>query len=100
MREHVATASLIDMEANHLPADGTLCYEGVEPPCSYELYELNNPYGQVPHISLLENAGPTAHLCVKRLMYSEFWAQREPFPSQLNRDGIPRFMPQSPDKTR
>jgi hypothetical protein len=41
----MATPCLIDMEANHLLADGTLCHERVKPPSSNEFEELNDPYG-------------------------------------------------------
>jgi len=47
----MATACLIDMQANHLLTDGTLCHQRVKPPPSYELDELNYPYGKVPHVA-------------------------------------------------
>jgi len=38
------------MEANHLLACGTLCHERVKSPSAKELEELNQPYGQMPHV--------------------------------------------------
>lgn len=42
---NMATACLIDMEANHLLADGTLCHERMKPPSCNEPEEFNEPYG-------------------------------------------------------
>jgi hypothetical protein len=62
----MATACLIDMQANHLLTDGTLCHQRVKPPPSYELDELNYPYGQVPHVRLLPLLGDhSTALCLK-----------------------------------
>jgi hypothetical protein len=44
MRKHVAPARFVDMEVNHLLADGTLGREWVKPPPSKELEELSDPY--------------------------------------------------------
>jgi hypothetical protein len=41
----MSAACFIDMEADHLPADGTLGRKRVKPPPSKELEELNDPYG-------------------------------------------------------
>jgi hypothetical protein len=38
-------ACFIDVEANHLLADGTLRRKRVKPPSSKELEELDDPYG-------------------------------------------------------
>jgi hypothetical protein len=48
-REHVAAASLVDVEANHLLADRTLGGDRVKSPPAQELYEFHYPYGNVPH---------------------------------------------------
>jgi hypothetical protein len=37
MGEHVPAASLVHVEANHLPAEWTLCLQGVKPPPTEEL---------------------------------------------------------------
>jgi hypothetical protein len=47
------TARFIDMEANHLLADGTLGRKRVKPPPSKEPEELNDPHVQGAHILLL-----------------------------------------------
>jgi hypothetical protein len=49
MREHVAAACLVNVEANHLLADRTLGGDRVKSPPSQQLYELHYPYGNVPH---------------------------------------------------
>jgi hypothetical protein len=41
----MSAACFIDMEADHLLADGTLCRKRVKPPSSKKLKELNEPYG-------------------------------------------------------
>jgi hypothetical protein len=49
MREYVAAAGLVNVEANHLLADRTLGGDGVKSPPSEQLDEFHNPYGNVPH---------------------------------------------------
>jgi hypothetical protein len=49
MREHVAAARLVNVEANHLLADRTLGGDRVKSPPAQQLYELHYPYGNVPH---------------------------------------------------
>src|SRR5271154_7530210 len=51
----MSAARLIDMEANHLLAHGTLCRKRVKPLPSQELYELSKPHGKRAHIRLLAN---------------------------------------------
>src|ERR1700749_4078800 len=48
--EDVAAAGLIDVEADHLLADRTLGGDRVKPPAAQELYELYDPYRDVPHV--------------------------------------------------
>jgi hypothetical protein len=49
MREHVAAAGLVNVEANHLLADRTLGGDRVKSPPAQQFYEFHNPYGNVPH---------------------------------------------------
>jgi hypothetical protein len=49
MREYVAAAGLVNVEANHLLADRTLGGDRVKSPPAQQLYELHYPYGNVPH---------------------------------------------------
>jgi hypothetical protein len=48
--EDVAAAGLIDVEADHLLADRTLGSDRVKPPTAQQLYELYDPYRDVPHV--------------------------------------------------
>jgi hypothetical protein len=50
MGEDVAAAGFIDVEADHLLADRTLGGDRVKPPPAQELYELDDPYEDVPHV--------------------------------------------------
>ncbi|MGP0087057.1 MAG: hypothetical protein ACLP0B_26070 [Steroidobacteraceae bacterium] len=49
MRKHMATTGLIDVEANDLVTHRALRHQRIKAPPSDEPYELNEPYGQVPH---------------------------------------------------
>ena len=49
--EYMSTASSIDVETNHLLANGTLCRKGVKPSPPYEFEEFNHPHEQQPHAS-------------------------------------------------
>jgi hypothetical protein len=51
MGEDVAAAGFIDVEADHLLADRTLGGDRVKPPSAQQLYELRDPYEEVPHVS-------------------------------------------------
>ena len=53
MCDHVSTACFIDVEANCLPADRTLCEKRVKAPSTQEFYKFHNPYEQVPHVHVL-----------------------------------------------
>ena len=48
----MSTACFIDVEANRLPADRTLCEKRVKAPSTQEFYKFHNPYEQVPHVHL------------------------------------------------
>jgi hypothetical protein len=50
MGEDVAAAGFIDVEADHLLADRTLGGDRVKPAPAQELYELDDPYEDVPHV--------------------------------------------------
>src|SRR5580704_15348315 len=50
MGEDVAAAGFIDVEADHLLADRTLGGDRVKPPPAQQLYELDDPYEDVPHV--------------------------------------------------
>lgn len=43
--ENVSAPRFVDMEANHLLADGTLRPQRVKPPPAEELAKLDDPYG-------------------------------------------------------
>jgi hypothetical protein len=51
MGEDVAAARFIDVEADHLLADRALGGDRVKPPPAQELYELHDPYEEMPHVS-------------------------------------------------
>jgi hypothetical protein len=50
MGEDVATAGFVDVEADHLPADRALGGDRVKPLSAQQLYELDDPYRDVPHV--------------------------------------------------
>jgi hypothetical protein len=57
----------------------------VKPPPSYELYELNNPYGQVPHIRVLPILGDhCTPLCLKIDAIWVLGRRRKPIPFQAS----------------
>jgi hypothetical protein len=51
MGEDVAAAGFVDVEADHLLADRALGGDRVKPPPAQELYELHDPYEEVPHVA-------------------------------------------------
>jgi hypothetical protein len=51
MGEDVAAAGFIDVEADHLLADRALGGDRVKPPPAQQLYELHDPYEEVPHVA-------------------------------------------------
>jgi hypothetical protein len=51
MGEDVAAAGFIDVKADHLLADRALGGDRVKPPPAQELYELHDPYEEMPHVS-------------------------------------------------
>jgi hypothetical protein len=54
--EHVLPAGFVDVEPDHLLADGALRHNRMKPPPSEKLDEFHSPYGQEPHVSLLANS--------------------------------------------
>src|SRR5215469_11645544 len=80
MREHMPAASSVGVKANGLLTNRTLREQRMNSPPADELYELRDPYPEVPHVRPRLPGSRLPYLCNRNaVIESKLW------PGRLNR---------------